>query len=428
MASYAPRSTGYPTPELTNVRNVAPMSRKDRLSQQNREDLEKMRLRNRKGSYFQYEDVSMTQPEGSLGYISEADRFVTDVAAEVKNERDAAIAKKEQMNYNKRVQRAEVEAQRWKDVEAEFEFDAQREEYSREHGLYSRSNRTSMPYNPINLQYDDNQDGQRLRYSDDTLKYRGALRAEHLQHRMNGARGFNPLTGQPVAPVVVPPRPQPPQFMRAGRRRRLRPRRRPRARARLRARVITFYVCHQHWRPVHERSQPASTSSVMQQHGPPVHSDGRYAARPPVSTKAAMSSAWSAEYGEYSRSKWPVPPTTCAVHGARASPVAILKVATDVKMSFVPWMKSFGFGERRTRWCGRRGATPDPKGVRDPDVAADARQLAERRAGDRPAGRDADEPHVALQLVAHPLRDGHDVGHLGAAREARERAEGAAAL
>ena len=215
MASYAPRSTGYPTPELTNVRNVAPMSRKDRLSQQNREDLEKMRLRNRKGSYFQYEDVSMTQPEGSLGYISEADRFVTDVAAEVKNERDAAIAKKEQMNYNKRVQRAEVEAQRWKDVEAEFEFDAQREEYSREHGLYSRSNRTSMPYNPINLQYDDNQDGQRLRYSDDTLKYRGALRAEHLQHRMNGARGFNPLTGQPVAPVVVPPRPQPPQFMHA---------------------------------------------------------------------------------------------------------------------------------------------------------------------------------------------------------------------
>lgn len=215
MASYAPRSTGYPTPELTNVRNVAPMSRKDRLSQQNREDLEKMRLRNRKGSYFQYEDVSMTQPEGSLGYISEADRFVTDVAAEVKNERDAAIAKKEQMNYNKRVQRAEVEAQRWKDVEAEFEFDAQREEYSREHGLHSRSNRTSMPYNPINLQYDDNQDGQRLRYSDDTLKYRGALRAEHLQHRMNGARGFNPLTGQPVAPVVVPPRPQAPQFMHA---------------------------------------------------------------------------------------------------------------------------------------------------------------------------------------------------------------------
>ena len=70
----------------------------------------------------------------------------------------------------------------------------------------------------------------------------------------------------------------------------------------------------------------------------------------------------------------------------------------------------------------------DPKGVRDPDVAADARQLAERRAGDGPAGGDADEPHVALQLVAHPLRDGHHVGHLGAAREARERAEGAAAL
>ena len=45
-------------------------------------------------------------------------------------------------------------------------------------------------------------------------EYRAKL-FEYLQHRMNGARGFNPLTGQPVAPVVVPPRPQPPQFMHA---------------------------------------------------------------------------------------------------------------------------------------------------------------------------------------------------------------------
>jgi len=29
-------------------------------------------------------------------------------------------------------------------------------------------------------------------------------------------------------------------------------------------------------------------------------------------------------------------------------------VATDVKMSLVRWMKSFGFGERRTRWCGKK--------------------------------------------------------------------------
>ena len=44
----------------------------------------------------------MTQPEGSLGHITDADRFVTDVAAVNKNERDAAIARKEQIYYGKR--------------------------------------------------------------------------------------------------------------------------------------------------------------------------------------------------------------------------------------------------------------------------------------------------------------------------------------
>ena len=48
----------------------------------------------------------MTQPEGSLGHISDADRFVTDVASVNKNERDAAIARKEQIYYGKRCEAA----------------------------------------------------------------------------------------------------------------------------------------------------------------------------------------------------------------------------------------------------------------------------------------------------------------------------------
>ena len=76
----------------------------------------------------------------------------------------------------------------------------------RENSTFARSNKTSMPYNPINLRYDDGTDGERLRYSDDSLRYRGALRAEHLQQRMTST-GYNPITGEVIQKVTVPAAP-----------------------------------------------------------------------------------------------------------------------------------------------------------------------------------------------------------------------------
>jgi hypothetical protein len=52
-------------------------------------------------------------------------------------------------------------------------------------------------------------DGERLRFSDETMRYRGALRAEHLQRRMTST-GFNPITGTPIQRVHVPAAPQAP--------------------------------------------------------------------------------------------------------------------------------------------------------------------------------------------------------------------------
>ena len=91
-----------PVPELGDVRNVVPKTRADRNAALHREDLEKSRLRARREGYYRHEEAGITQPEGSLGSISDADRFVTDVAAVNKNERDASIAKQEQMYYAKR--------------------------------------------------------------------------------------------------------------------------------------------------------------------------------------------------------------------------------------------------------------------------------------------------------------------------------------
>ena len=52
-------------------------------------------------------------------------------------------------------------------------------------------------------------DGDRLRYSDESLRYRGALRAEHLQRRMTST-GYDPITGAPIERVHVPEAPKRP--------------------------------------------------------------------------------------------------------------------------------------------------------------------------------------------------------------------------
>jgi len=207
-SKYSASSCQEPPP-LGNVVNIQPQTRKERQAQSFREDLEKMRLRARRENYCVFEEGGVDQPKESLGYISEADRFVTDMAAVNKSERDAEFNKKEQMYYNRRMGRAENEEKRWRTIEMQHQLEQKRMEEMRANNSYARSNKTSMPYNPISLRYDDGHDGQRLRYSDDSLRYRGALRAEHLQRRMTST-GFNPLTGEPISRVHVPDAPNPP--------------------------------------------------------------------------------------------------------------------------------------------------------------------------------------------------------------------------
>lgn len=145
--------------------------------------------------------------QGSLSYIPEADRFITDVAGVEKSERDQAITKSEQIVYAKRMERAEAESKRWGTIQLQHELEAKRMQDMRDNASFARSNKTSMPYNPINLRYDDGTDGDRLRFSDENLRYRGALRAEHLQARQTST-GYNTLTGEPIQRVHVPDKPQ----------------------------------------------------------------------------------------------------------------------------------------------------------------------------------------------------------------------------
>ena len=155
------------------------------------------------------QEGGITQGADSLGYIADADRFVTDIAALNKMERDASVHKKAQQCYIKRLDRAEKEERRWGEIELAYEIEKKRMDQQRENFAYARSNKTSMPYDPITLRYDNGADGDRLRFSDESLRYRGALRAEHLQRR-GASTPWDPITGQARQTVHVPEPPRPP--------------------------------------------------------------------------------------------------------------------------------------------------------------------------------------------------------------------------
>lgn len=82
-------------------------------------------------------------------------------------------------------------------MEEEQKAEEERLRYLQEHTEKAKSNKPSMPWNPITLRYDDGEDGERLRAEDERIRYRAAVRAQHL-HQRNMAEPFNPITGAPV--------------------------------------------------------------------------------------------------------------------------------------------------------------------------------------------------------------------------------------
>lgn len=68
-------------------------------------------------------------------------------------------------------------------------------------------NKSSVKYNMITLQYEDSYDGQKLKYDDDTVKYRSAVQANTLRHVQSSVE-YDMITGLPLEnKVKVPPKP-----------------------------------------------------------------------------------------------------------------------------------------------------------------------------------------------------------------------------
>ena len=184
--------------------NIEARTRKVRRDRESKETLEKSRLEQRRECHFKYENLGkITEMDpGSLGYATNSDRFQTDTSGEEYLGRQTAIHTRKAMLDAKRAALIEREEARWQQIERAQEAERSKWDKIRNEGARNRTNVNSVPYNPVTLRYNDNEEGDDLRKSDNLVRVRAAQRAKILHDRGNS--GFNPITGSLAAEVVVP--------------------------------------------------------------------------------------------------------------------------------------------------------------------------------------------------------------------------------
>ena len=182
---------------------VPARSRAQRRHVMNREEVERARLRERRSGFERYAEAGgLTVPDDktSAMYAADQDRFNTDAAAEEKDARDEAAARRASEIERRRgfysAQAAALreheaaEARRWGEETAALQAD----------GGAARRNRTGLPVDPLTQQYAGSAEGERLRAADGRVLARAAQRAQYLSEHASGARGVNILSNAPQAP------------------------------------------------------------------------------------------------------------------------------------------------------------------------------------------------------------------------------------
>lgn len=186
-----------PVPEVQNVRQLAPQGRQSR--RKNREAIEKELLRARNSNYERYGD-EIEEPlkiiRGVPSYMSESDRFHTDVAGEAQRQRQADALKKDQMIRNLRDERLHRENVRWESMDCQTRAEEEYLHRLRVTGTKSRRNQSGSPFNPITLQLMDTEEGRLQQQTDSQIRARAQSRMSRLQKFDSGL--YNTITGEPI--------------------------------------------------------------------------------------------------------------------------------------------------------------------------------------------------------------------------------------
>ena len=139
--------------------------------------------------------------KGSEGYISEVERFETDFAVEEKRKRDDKLNLARARVEYQRIAHAQKEDHRWKRHEKEAVADEEKFDRWRESGEKARRNKSSVPYNPLTLRYDDTPDGDMLKAADMACLKRAELRRRMLRVRMSNLP-YDPITHKEVGEIA----------------------------------------------------------------------------------------------------------------------------------------------------------------------------------------------------------------------------------
>ncbi|GBG68223.1 hypothetical protein CBR_g2774 [Chara braunii] len=172
---------------------------------------EKKAIASRVGGFTRFDPPRnpLKPVEGSLSYGGYADSFTTDAVKEEKQKQRERTARLEACLNSRRAKNLDREKQRLEKMVAEEERQQKHNEDLKKSKLAER-NMTSAPCNPITMKYENDGDGDWLKFKDELTRYRAAVRAENLYRRAR-AVSYNVITGvETPIPVDVPPRPTAP--------------------------------------------------------------------------------------------------------------------------------------------------------------------------------------------------------------------------
>jgi hypothetical protein len=176
-------------------RNIKPRTREERQGMKDRESLEKVRLRDRSGGYHHYSPFpGISNNEISSSYfISEADRFSQDFAAEEKRRREIEMQRKQGAINRHREQILQRDLQRWQVIDSQFKRDEAKLAFKQARLHQGTKPNATSAFNPITLEYDNTSQGDALKKAEDQMIERMSLRMQNIDTRMNS--GYNILTG-----------------------------------------------------------------------------------------------------------------------------------------------------------------------------------------------------------------------------------------
>ncbi|CAD7942783.1 unnamed protein product [Amoebophrya sp. A120] len=186
-----------------------PRTREDRHLFKHKENVERERLRNRTGGYFKYEDIPdvIAQEKSCPAYIGEKERHDRAVAEKFLEERMVQVDRRNDVTELRRAHNLEREHARWEAIDHKDKKESDRQRRLIEDPLIGKKNVSGVPFDIVNLEYENTWEGRKLRHDDEMTRYRGDLRKANLAYR--GHLGFNPILGEQSYPLPNPTKPDP---------------------------------------------------------------------------------------------------------------------------------------------------------------------------------------------------------------------------